>query len=203
MAVWSPAPRCTLYLLGYIDAIQADEEVVNAIFKQEQELLVPQRLGSRLLQPGLLLLQARPQLCLQPPTADQTHTCLYGCSQAERPQKCCKSCPGGPTLWSGRCLHCSSGLAGKTCPPHALLGQAGSERHLHCTASGPAITMVLDRRTSHIPPRPMSLLSQGGLWVLCRDQSGEHPAEHRPWYRRGGQLRGTEAGWPVGTQVSQ
>lgn len=89
-------------------------------------------------------------------------TRLYGCSQADRPQKCCKSCPGGPTLWSGRCLHCSSGLAGKTCPPHALLGQAGSERHLHCMASGPAITMVLDRRTSHIPSRPMSLLSPGG-----------------------------------------
>lgn len=64
VAAWSPAPRCTLYLIGYIDAIQADEEVVNAVFKQEQELLVPQRPGSRLLQPGLLLLQARPQLCL-------------------------------------------------------------------------------------------------------------------------------------------
>lgn len=203
MAAGSPAPRCTLYLLGYVDAVQADEEVVDAVFKEEQELLVPQGLRSRLLQPGLLLLQARPQLCLQPPAADQTHTRLYGCPCAETPQKCCKSCPGRPTLWSGCCLHYSSSLAGRTCPPHALLGQARSERHLQCMASGPAITMALDRRTSPIPPRSMSLLSQGGLWVLCQDQTGEHPAERRPWCRRGGQLSGTETGWPVGTRMSQ
>lgn len=61
--------------------MQTDEEVVNAIFKLNQELLVPQHLGSHLLQPSLFQLQVHPQLLLQHPGTNHIHihTNAQGC----------------------------------------------------------------------------------------------------------------------------
>ena len=70
-AVVTPAPHG--YLAGHGDATQKDNKVVGGIFNLEQQILVPQHLGSHLLPPSLLLLQLPPQLLLQLPAAKHIH----------------------------------------------------------------------------------------------------------------------------------
>lgn len=60
-------------MASYSDSAQANEEVVNAIFKAEQKFLILQHLGVHLVQSDLFLLQSLLQFFLQFPRASRVH----------------------------------------------------------------------------------------------------------------------------------
>lgn len=134
-----------------------------------------------------------------------THVCM-GAPRQRDPKSVAKAAQVGP--------HCGVDAA-------CTAAQAWQERHvLHMPCWGRLGLRGTSTARLQVLPSPWcwtggphtSLLApcpccpgggRGGLGCSRQDQSEEHPAEHRAWCRRGGQLRGTEAGWPVGTQVCQ